>query len=95
MLPFLKPKPQTGIIVETRKSDGGSKPDESEENHGLTACAEDLIRAVHAKDAKAVASALQAAFEVCESYPHEEGEHTNESPSPHTFEAQNIKAAGK
>jgi hypothetical protein len=37
--------------------------------------ADDLISAVHMKDSKAVADALKAAFEICDSMPHEEGQH--------------------
>lgn len=79
MLPFLKPKPQVGLIIENRKPDGNSeKEHEDHDDMGLEACSEDLIRAVHAKDAKSVAAALRAAFEICEAYPHEEGPHINE-----------------
>lgn len=94
MLPFLKPRPQTGVVITQRMSDHGVKPDTSDQDYdSIEACATDLIRAVHAKDAQAVCKALRAAFEIMDSEPHEEGEHTNESPSPHTYEAQNIKAA--
>lgn len=91
-LPFLKPKPVAGVIVTQRKADGGDIM-QPEEDHGLLACAEDLIRGIHSKDAHTVKEALKALFELMESMPHEEGPHTNESkPSPHTYEAQNIKA---
>lgn len=46
----------------------------SEEDHPLSGIAEELIHAVHAKDTAAVASALEAAFEVLESMPEDEGE---------------------
>lgn len=74
-LPFLKNKNMRapGVAVEVRKPDApDSEKDES--NAGLMACAEDLMKAVQANDAKGVASAFQAAFEICESYPHEEAE---------------------
>lgn len=79
-LPFLKPRQQPGLIVSKRKPDGGSEEShmEGEEDAGLDACSEDLIRAMHAKDAKGVTSALKAAFEILDSMPHEEGPHTNE-----------------
>lgn len=79
-LPFLKSKAQTGVIISQRKPDGGNELEgqEGEENQGLGAAAADLIRAVHAKDESAVASALRAAFEILDSEPHAEGEHTNE-----------------
>lgn len=79
---FIKPK-QTGLIVEQRKPDGNKEV--SQEDQGLEACAQDAINAIHAKDAKALASALRAAFELMELEPHEEG--------PHTYDAQNRKAA--
>ncbi len=89
LLPFLKNKQQqSGVIVQNRTPD---EPKDSEDQ-GLMACAQDLIDAVHAKDAKRVASALKAAFEIADSEPHVEGEHLDES-SPHTYEAQNRKAA--
>lgn len=91
MLPFLKKKPQVaGIITKVREPDS-DKPQDSEEDQGLRACARDLIDAVHSQDEGRVASAIRAAFAICDSEPHEEGEHTNESPEPHSYDAQNIK----
>lgn len=40
-------------------------------------------------DVKGVAEAIKSAFEILDSQPHEEGEHTNE---PHSYDAQNQKA---
>jgi len=79
MLPFLAPKKQAGVIMAKRVGEK-TEPmhEEGEHEPGLMAAAEDLISAVHAKDAKAVADAFKAAFEVCESYPHEEGPHIGE-----------------
>lgn len=51
------------------------KPDEGAEYDVLESAAEDLCHAIKAEDYKAVAAALRAAFELCESEPHEEGEH--------------------
>jgi hypothetical protein len=84
MLPFLKPqRKDAGVIVSTRLPDGGAKMDHQEghELDGVKAAAADLIRAVHAKDESAVASALKAAFEILDSMPHDEGEHTNDEQS--------------
>lgn len=77
MLPFLKPKKITSIIIAKHKPEGGIEPmhEEDEEMPELVGAAESLISAVHSKDAKAVAEALKAAFEVCDAYPHQEGEH--------------------
>lgn len=80
MLPYLKPKSSSGLIIATRKPDGTNEAEgmEGEEDQGLSMAAADLIRAVHAKDEAATASALRAAFELLDSEPHQEGEHTNE-----------------
>lgn len=66
MLPFLGPKKISSVIVAGRKPDGSLNPqgDEGEMDAGLMSAAEDLIQAVHAKDATAVASALKAAFQM-------------------------------
>lgn len=90
MLPFLKPKTVAGLIVSTRKKDGsGIEEQHSEGDEGapIEACAEDLIRAVHAKDAKGVAAAFRAAFEILEMEPHEEADHD--------YDSQNEKAAAE
>jgi hypothetical protein len=78
MLPFMKKKHQTGVIVTTRPSDE-PKQDESESPDSIEYCAEDLMKAVHANDKKGVAEALRSAFTILDSEPHDEGEHTNES----------------
>lgn len=79
MLPFLKPRQVAGLIISKRKPDGSEeKYSEDDEDHGLDACSEDLIRAVTSKDTKAVSAAIRAAFEILDSGPHEEGPHTNE-----------------
>lgn len=89
MLPFLKPKTVAGLIISTRKPDGSKTEEHSEDNEdeGLDACASDLIKAIHAKDIKAVSSALKAAFELVDSEPHEEGGEGSD------YDDQNIKAA--
>lgn len=80
MLPFLKPKKMASVIIATRKPNGSVMPEheEGESEPGLMSAAEDLISAIHSKDASAAASALQAAFEMMEEQPHEEGPHVNE-----------------
>lgn len=79
MLPFLKPKRKEGMVIEQRTPDGqADKSPEGSELDGVKAAAVDLIRAMHAKDEDGVAMALKAAFEILDSQPHEEGEHTNE-----------------
>lgn len=80
MLPFLAPKKIASVIMAKTKPEGGVEDErhEDEQDPGLMSAAEDLISAVHAKDAAAVAEALEAAFEILDSQPHEEGEHLEE-----------------
>jgi hypothetical protein len=73
MLPFLKHDQDAS--VSSPVSTQIRKPDEEGEYSGLHAAAEDLVNAVHAKNIKAVAEALKAAFDLCDSEPHVEGEH--------------------
>lgn len=75
MLPFLKKHKAAGLIVEQRMPD---KPSEISE---METCAQDLLSAIEAKDIKGMASALQAAFELADSQPHQEGEHLDEQDS--------------
>jgi hypothetical protein len=74
MLPFLKERKIASVLV-AKRSPEGEETTMPEVDEGLMAAAEDLIRAVHSKDAHAVASALKAAFEISDSQPHEEGPH--------------------
>lgn len=82
MLPFLKPKAVAGVIISQRKPDGSKEPEdkmEGDEDAALSACAVDLIRAIHAKDEAGTASALRAAFQVLESEPHPENTEEQEN----------------
>lgn len=67
MQPYLQPQKPGSVLVGHRKENGTSDLSAGEPNHALMAAAEDLIRAVHSKDAKAVADALEAASYACES----------------------------
>jgi hypothetical protein len=64
MLPFLQPKKMAGMIIAKYKPEGKTEPgvEEGEMDHGLMAAAEELISAIHAKDATAVAKALESAL---------------------------------
>lgn len=88
MLPILNKKQGqvAGLIIKNRTPDEKPEEDQDNSSYGVEACAKDLIDAVHAKDIKRVAEALKSAFDVLESIPHEEIE-------PHSYDAQNIKAA--
>lgn len=86
ILPFMLKKAQSpGIIVKDRAPD---QPEEStdDSNDSIEACAHDLIEAVHAKDTKAAASAMKAAFEIMQSEPSSESDSND-------FDSQNQKAA--
>lgn len=80
MLPFLgaKKKQDGGSAATVRINDEGKINASSSEDMGLASAAEDLCRGIENKDHKAIANALRAAFQILDSEPHEEGEHTNE-----------------
>lgn len=83
MLPFLKKKDSSvaGLIIKNRTPD---KPNESEDlEYSAEDCAKDLIAAVHSNDPAAVVKAIKDIM----SNPDES------KPSPHTYDAQNQKAA--
>lgn len=88
MLPFLKnkQKPVAGLIIHDRTPDEKPEEDKDDPSTAIHACAEELIRAVHAKDTKAVADAMADAFAILESEPHEED---SEHVEPHSYESQN------
>lgn len=44
---------------------------------GLMSAAEDIIASLEAKDPEALMHALSSFFQICDSEPHEEGEHMN------------------
>lgn len=73
MLPFLKLKHEGStsgpVEVQKRESDDGADYDM------LESAAEDLIKAIHSKDVKAVCEALRASHELCDLEPHSEAPH--------------------
>ena len=70
MLPFLKNQKEgsASTSVESIKRE----PDESDHYDVLESAAEDLCKAVQAKNYKGAAEALRAAFQLLEAEPHEE-----------------------
>lgn len=85
MLPFLASKKIVSVISAKRKAQNTDESDmhmakaanmmDSELSPPeLLIAAHELIHAVHSKDAQAVADALEQAFYICESYPHQESE---------------------
>jgi len=90
LLPFQKPKHAVGVIIKKRKPDGDLPQDaesQDSDDEALVACAEDILRAISAKDSKALAAAMHAAFQIMELEPHAEGPHDE------SYDSQNIKAA--
>jgi hypothetical protein len=73
MLPFLKNKLEASVTEDPDhiKRD----PDEEQEYDAIDSASEDLCKAIHSKDIKGISEALKAAFELCDSEPHIEGEH--------------------
>jgi hypothetical protein len=68
MLPFLKPKQSGSIMYQKAGKDGMESVEKEGEGHpGLMSAAEDLISAVHMKDAKAAMEAMKAHHEIMES----------------------------
>lgn len=64
----------------TRKPDGGMDvAQDNQEDQGLMACAEALIQAMHAKDAKAVVAALKDIMDVIEDSPEHGAEEAQEN----------------
>ena len=72
MLPFLKKNQEASVYLEEEHKKRES--DEESDYDMLESAAEDLLSAIQSRDIKAIASALKAAFEMCDSQPHEEGE---------------------
>lgn len=85
-LPFLDKRKVAGLIIAKRKPDGSTEEmhTEGDENAPIMSCADDLISAVHAKDASGVAAAMRAAFEILDSEPPKE--------DSNDYDSQNTKA---
>ena len=87
MLPFLKPKDtKVGVIVNHRKPDGGSQEEASDKDQGLTLCAEDIIRAIEAKDASSLVHALKSLLEI-------HAGQTSTDSGDNTYDSRNEKAS--
>lgn len=68
-------------MMKTKATPEGAMEDSSDES-GLDEASYDLIQAIEMKNAKRVSAALKAAFEICDSYPHEEGDPIDEGVQP-------------
>lgn len=78
MLPFLKRSQEASASAPVDKVTRKPDNEDEQEYDMLEAVMQDLESAFKSGDHKAMAEAFRAAFEVCESYPHHEGPHTNE-----------------
>lgn len=78
MLPFLKKRPNQGMIVESISTDQSQEAPKDEALQAVTEAAKDLLYAIQEQNPKKMAQALRAAFEICDAMPHQEGPHTNE-----------------
>lgn len=73
MLPFLKNKRMSGIVMMKMKDNSPEAvKEEGEPMPDLMIAAEDLLSAIAMKDTKKVADALEAAFHICNSMPEQE-----------------------
>ena len=82
MLPFLEPKKIVSVMVSRRgKTPVETQPEvemgENKVDPSLKEASEDILRAIESKSVIDLAKAIQSAFYICDSYPHEEGEHTD------------------
>ena len=91
MLPIFKNRQQgpasTGLSVKVRTPDEKPESSEDDPKAAMRSCAMDLHKAFQAGDYTAAADALQAAFELADKAPHEEGPHIE----PHSYDSQNQK----
>jgi hypothetical protein len=76
MLPFIKKRNMASVII--RKDKDGDIDDGSDAayaDEGLKQACSDILRAISAGDADAMAGAFKAAFQLCDAAPHVEGDH--------------------
>ncbi len=77
-------------MVKTRAPDETPEnQEESNDDAGLEACGQNLCHALERKDYIGAAKAVKAIFAIADAEPHVEGEHVE----PHSYDAQNQKAA--
>jgi len=81
LLPFSK-KDQSisGALMQKRHPDQKPQENQDDSSAGIEACAQEIIDAVEAKDAKRVAEALKDAFELLDN--------DDEAPEPHSYDSQ-------
>jgi hypothetical protein len=77
MLPVLDKKKIASVLIARRNKSGAREAEQPAEqvSEDLERIAEQIIAAVGAQDAKALARALTDAFQLVDAQPHSEGEH--------------------
>lgn len=73
MLPFLKNKQEASVSAPVESVE--RKPDEDKDYDSLHVCMQEFNAASKKDDFEGMAAAMKAAFEICDSEPHHEGEH--------------------
>jgi len=79
MLPFLKHTKEASVSVPSPIEK--RSPDSESEYDSLESVGQDLLDALHAQDAKGIAAAFRAGFELLDSEPNFEGPHTDKEES--------------
>lgn len=80
MLPFLKRAKEASASAPVEKIEREHDDTYEEDEYDmLDSAMSELIDAVKSGDVKAASQAFRSAFEMCESIPHNEGEHTEEN----------------
>lgn len=72
MLPFMRHQKQASVVGTASNGSVEIQNEEGEPHPGMLAAAEDLLRAINMKDAKGIAEALHAAFQIADTSEGEE-----------------------
>lgn len=81
-LPFLRQKDKAPSISAPIVMSDGSQGEREEVDSGLMEAARDIIKALEMKDARRLADAIRAAFQICDSMPAEEASQSDEDQQP-------------
>jgi hypothetical protein len=73
-MPWLMPRKKTVTVMDA-SPEGKPVGEKDAIGEDLMSAAEDLMSAIAMKDAKALALAMKACFQICDAQPHVEGEH--------------------
>lgn len=89
-----KRKPTGGLDFESDQDSasqdemGSDEQSEASQDDGLGSAAHDLMTAIHANDPDGVAAAFKSAFQILESAPHDETDHSEDNQQPTEDEGQ-------